>query len=169
MGSNSLSVVYRGVKYDTLGDLARAEGLDRNVLSNVLSVKGYTDIDDTIDRIKLGYDKNKEIGELVYRGKRYNSIAELCNTFGLSYNKVRHTLNYIDDMTLEDIIDKVKDNTIRRKRVESKNEIVSDFDVLKDLITKLAIDSNLVRVKLNEGSSLYDALISSSQVKNTKE
>lgn len=169
MANNSVSVVYKGVKYDTLGDLSRAEGLDRNVLSNVLSVRGYTDVDDTIARIKLGYDKNKKTEELVYKGERYNSVMDLCKSFGLSYNKVRQALNYIDDMSSEDIIDKLRNKTVSRKRVKSKSETVSDFDVLKDLITKLAIDSNLVRVKLNEGSSLYDALISSSQVKNAKE
>lgn len=145
-----IKIEYNGVTYKSKAELCRRFGCDYQKFIK-LTVNGVS----TAEAIKLSNRKDGSIRQytrfnLEYNGKKYNTVKELCNEYGVERHYLIKRLK--SGMTLEQIIG----GGDKRKKSVTYNG--KDYDSLADLLDEYGVSRATYNYRINRGESLSEAL-----------
>ncbi len=150
---------HKGEIYPSLEEMLKIYGINRNVY---------------YDRMRRGWNKEKTLtepvknngwydGKIVFHGKQYRSISELCDCYGISYKKVITRLWRGYDLEKALIPRVVHSNW--KKSVDHKGNEYPSFNKMCKQYDQCA---SVVRSRLDNGWSLQEALEKSTNKKIDK-
>ena len=145
-----IEIEYNGVTYKSKAEICRRFGCDYQKFIK-LTVNGVS----IAEAIKLSNRKDGSIRQytrfnLEYNGKKYNTVKELCDEYGVERHYLIKRLKL--GMTLEQIIG------CGDKRKKSVTYNGKDYDSLADLLDEYGVSRATYNYRINRGASLSEAL-----------
>jgi hypothetical protein len=145
-----IKIEYDGVTYNSKAELCRKFDCDYPKFIK-LTAKGAS----IAEAIKLANTKESSTKQytrfnLVYNGKKYNTVKELCNEYGIE----RHYL--IKRLKLGMTLDQIIGSKDKRKKSVTYNG--KEYDALADLLDEYEISRATYNYRINRGASLSEAL-----------
>lgn len=144
------SIEYNGVTYKSKAELCRRFGCGYPKFIK-LTASGV-DITEAIKLSTIKEDNTKQYTRfnLEYNGKRYNTVKELCDEYGIE----RHYL--VKRLKLGMTLDQIIESRDKRKKMVTYNG--KEYDALSDLLDEYGVSLATYHYRINRGASLSEAL-----------